>query len=229
MLNKQNNWKPFLSIALVASLLFSCNTIRNNRRASIGAGGGAAVGGALGGILGKRAGNTAGGIIIGAAIGGVAGGAIGKYMDKQAAELEKDVKDAKVERVGEGIKITFDSGILFGFNSADLSEEAKANIRKMAETVNKYPDTNILIDGYTDNVGSEGYNQKLSERRAKAVSDYLATLNVPKSRLGTRGFGETQPVATNDTDAGRQQNRRVEVGIWANDKLKQDAQDGSIN
>lgn len=221
--------KPILSLALVISLLSGCNAIKSNKRTAIGTGTGVAVGGALGGILGKRAGNTAGGVIIGAAIGGVAGAAIGKYMDKQAAELDKDLKNAKVERVGEGIKITFDSGILFDFNSDKLSDASKQNIQNMAEVVKKYPDTNILIDGYTDNVGSDDYNQKLSERRAKSVSKYLSSLNVPSGRLGTRGFGETQPVASNDSDPGRQQNRRVEVAIWANDKLKKDAETGSLS
>ncbi len=223
------NLKSILSVALATTLLFSCNTIRNNKRTAIGTGAGVAVGGALGGVLGKKAGNTAGGIIIGAAIGGVAGAAIGKYMDKQAAELGKDLKNAKVERVGEGIKVTFDSGILFDFNSSELSEESKKNIQNMAEVVKKYPDTNILIDGYTDNVGADDYNQKLSERRAKSVSKYLSSLNVGSARLGTRGFGETEPVASNDSDSGRQQNRRVEVAIFANDKLKKDAADGSVS
>lgn len=221
--------KSIASIALGVSLLFSCNTIRTNKRTAIGAGAGVAVGGALGGILGNKAGNTAGGVIIGAAIGGVAGGAIGKYMDKQAAELDKQVENAKVERVGEGIKITFNSGILFAFNSDELSAESKQNIQKMADVLKKYEDTNILIDGYTDNVGSDDYNQKLSERRAKAVSKYLKSMNVPSNRLGTRGFGEAQPVATNDTDPGRQQNRRVEVAVFANEDLKKDAQSGTLS
>ncbi len=221
--------KSIASFTVLVALLLSCNTLRTNKRTAIGTGTGVAVGGALGGLLGKKAGNTAGGIIIGAAIGGVAGGAIGKYMDKQAKELDDELKNAKVERVGEGIKITFDSGILFDFNSDKLSEASKQNIRNMAEVLNKYPDTNVLIDGYTDNVGSEDYNKKLSERRSKAVSNYLKSINVPSSRLGTRGFGEDQPVATNDTDAGRQQNRRVEIAVWANDKLKKDAEDGNIS
>ncbi|MDJ1482044.1 OmpA family protein [Cytophagaceae bacterium YF14B1] len=223
------NVNSIVTIALGASLLFSCNTIRNNKRTAIGTGAGVAVGGAVGGILGNKAGNTAGGVIIGAAIGGVAGGAIGRYMDKQAAELNKEVDNAKIERVGEGIKITFNSGILFAFNSDELSDESKKNIQKMADVLKKYKDTNILIDGYTDNVGSDDYNLKLSEKRAKAVSKYLKSLNVDTDRLGTRGFGETEPVASNDTDNGRQQNRRVEVAVFANDDLKKDAKDGSLS
>jgi len=220
--------KSLFSLALIVSLLFSCNTLKNNKRAAIGAGAGAVVGGALGGLLGNKAGNTAGGIIIGAAVGGVAGGAIGKYMDKQAAELNKDLKNARVERVGEGIKITFESGILFASNSDNLSAESKKNLQNMADVLKKYNDTNILIDGHTDNVGEDAYNQKLSERRAKSVSNYLQSLNVDSSRLGTRGFGESQPVTGNDAETGRAQNRRVEVAIWANDKLKKAAESGRI-
>lgn len=207
----------------------SCETLRKNKNTAIGAGTGVAVGGAIGGILGKKNGNTAGGIIIGAAVGGVAGGAIGKYMDKQKRELEQELgKSADVERVGEGIKVTFDSGLLFAFNSSKLSSELKTQLREFAGTLNEYDETNILIDGHTDSVGSDDYNMKLSEDRADAVHDYLVSLGVSRSRLGIRGFGESQPVASNESDSGRQQNRRVEVSIWANEDLKKQAQDGKL-
>lgn len=220
-------------MSLVLLVLFvagtSCETLRKNKNTAIGAGTGIAVGGAIGGLLGKKNGNTAGGIIIGAAVGGVAGGAIGKYMDKQKRELEEELgKSADVERVGEGIKVTFDSGLLFAFNSSKLSPEMKTQLREFAGTLNEYDETNILIDGHTDSSGSDDYNMKLSEQRADAVNDYLVSLGVKRARLGIRGFGETQPVASNDTDSGRQQNRRVEVSIWANDDLKKKAADGKL-
>ena len=222
--------KPF-SIILIALLVASssCQTLKKNKNTAIGAGTGIAVGGAIGGILGKKNGNTAGGIIIGAAVGGVAGGAIGKYMDKQKRELEQELgKSATVERVGEGLKVTFDSGLLFGFNSSKLTPDMKTQLREFAATLNEYDDTNILIDGHTDSVGSDDYNMNLSEDRADAVHDYLTSVGVKHSRLGIRGFGETQPVASNDTDAGRQQNRRVEVSIWANEDLKKQAEQGKL-
>lgn len=224
MLNKIS---VFLIFVMISGT--SCEILRKNKNTAIGAGTGVAVGGAIGGLLGKKNGNTAGGIIIGAAVGGVAGGAIGKYMDKQQRELEEKLgKSADVERVGEGIKVTFDSGLLFAFNSSDLSSEMKTQLRDFAGTLNEYDETNILIDGHTDSVGSDSYNMKLSEKRAKSVHDYLAGLGVNRSRLGIRGFGETQPVATNDTDTGRTKNRRVEVSIWANDALKKQAEEGKI-
>ena len=222
--------KPF-SILLIALMVAgsSCQTLKKNKNTAIGAGTGIAVGGAIGGILGKKNGNTAGGIIIGAAVGGVAGGAIGKYMDKQKRELEQELgKSATVERVGEGLKVTFDSGLLFAVNSSKLTPDMKTQLRDFAATLNEYDDTNILIDGHTDSTGSDSYNMDLSEDRADAVNDYLTSLGVKRSRLGIRGFGETQPVASNDTDAGRQQNRRVEVSIWANEDLKKQAEQGKL-
>lgn len=216
---------------LSAALLLgsSCETLRNNRNTAIGTGTGIAVGGALGGLLGKKNDNTAGGIIVGAAVGGVAGAAIGKYMDKQKRELEKDLgNSASVERVGEGIRVTFDSGLLFAVNSSELTPDIKAKLREFAGTLKEYDDTNILIDGHTDATGTNEYNMKLSERRADAVNDYLRSLGVERTRLGIRGFGETQPIATNESESGRRQNRRVEVSIFANEDLKKQARKGNI-
>ena len=217
----------FLIVLLTAGT--SCETLRKNKNTAIGTGTGVVVGGAIGGLLGKKNNNTAGGIIIGAAVGGVTGGVIGKYMDKQKRKLEEDLgKSADVERVGEGIKVTFDSGLLFALNSADLTSDMKTNLRNFAGTLKEYDETNILIDGHTDSSGAEDYNQKLSEKRAKAVHDYLAGLGVSRSRLGIRGFGEMQPVGSNESEEGRRQNRRVEVAIWANDDLKKQAEEGKM-
>lgn len=190
---------------------------------------GGASGGVVGGVIGHYAGNTALGAILGAAVGGTAGVLIGNHMDKQAAEMKKDISGAAIERVGEGIKITFDSGILFATNSSTLEPEAKTNIKKFAAILNKYPDTNILVTGYTDSDGTEQYNQSLSERRAKSVSDYTAAQGVSSSRFSVVGFGESEPIASNDTVDGKRMNRRVEIAVFANDQLKKAAEDGKLN
>ena len=227
---KTNRWKqikvkvfPFLLI--ISLLLGSCNTSRTLRGGAIGAG----AGGAIGGIIGSGSDNTAKGAILGAVIGGTAGALIGNYMDKQAEELRKDLEGAKVERIGEGIKITFDSGILFNFDSSELTPTSRANIADLAKTLNKYNDTDILIQGHTDSRGPEDYNQKLSEERAESVARYLTDLNVARTRITTVGYGETMPVADNSTAEGRALNRRVEVAIYANDKLKRAAKRGTLD
>ncbi|HEV7349537.1 OmpA family protein [Telluribacter sp.] len=210
---------------LVVSSLSGCKNSKLSRQekgAIIGAG----AGGAAGAVIGRRSGNTAVGAIIGAAVGGSAGALIGIYMDKQARELEQKVEGAKVERVGEGIKMTFDSGLLFAFDSEKVNNETRGNLDKMAEVLRKYEDTEILIEGHTDGQGTDAYNKRLSNRRAEAVANYLRSANVSKNRLETVGYGENQPVSTNDTEAGRQQNRRVEVVIVANEKLKKEAAQG---
>ena len=152
-------------------------------------------------------------------------GFIGNYMDKQAAEIERDIEGAKVERVGEGIKITFSSGILFDVGQADLKDQFEGELSQLATILNKYEDTNILLAGHTDSTGSEEYNLELSRKRAQSVADYLAFQNVDSARFTTKGFGPSDPVASNDTEYGRAQNRRVEVAIWANEKLKKAAKD----
>ena len=139
------------------------------------------------------------------------------------------MQGARIERVGEGIKITFDSGLLFDVNKSDLQPPARANIERLATILKRYPDTNILVEGDTDNSGAEDYNLALSDRRARSVANYLMGLGVPASRISTVGLGESNPVASNDTDYGRQQNRRVEVAIFANDKLKKAAESGRLN
>jgi len=186
---------------------------------------GGAAGGVIGGIIGHEAGNTAVGAIIGAAIGGTAGAFIGNYMDNQAEEMQRDIEGAKIERIGEGIKITFDSGILFDVNQSSLQSQAMTNLQKLSVILNKYPDTEILIEGHTDATGSEDYNMDLSIRRAQSVANYLVAQQVSAVRTHTNGYGEAQPIATNESEDGRMQNRRVEVAIYANDKLKKAAQE----
>jgi outer membrane protein OmpA-like peptidoglycan-associated protein len=185
---------------------------------------GGASGAILGGVIGNQSDNTAVGAILGAAVGGAAGGIIGNYMDNQAAEMQQDIEGARIERIGEGIKITFDSGILFDVDKYELREQAKRNIEKLAVILNKYEDTNILLAGHTDSDGSDEYNMTLSERRARSVAGYLAANNVTSARITAMGFGESEPIADNSTVAGKQANRRVEVAVMANDKLKQAAE-----
>jgi len=209
-----------LGAAFLLSAITGCGMSNKAKGGAIGAG----AGGAIGGVIGHQSGNTAVGAIIGAAVGGTAGVLIGNEMDKRAAEIERDIEGAKIERVGEGIKITFDSGLLFDFDKSALRPQAQTNLGKLAAILNKYPDTDIVVEGDTDNVGTDDYNIELSNRRAQAVSNYLVNLAVSGSRISEIGLGETNPVASNDTDAGRQQNRRVEVAIFANDKLKDAAE-----
>jgi outer membrane protein OmpA-like peptidoglycan-associated protein len=216
----------FASLLLTLVMVFS--SCQNTNKATKGAIIGTAGGAAAGAIIGKHAGNTAVGAIIGAAVGGTGGYLIGRYMDKQAEELRKDLEGAEVERVGEGIKITFHQGIQFATNSDNLTTTSKANIDDLAKVLKKYDDTNILIEGHTDATGKRKYNQNLSENRASSVSNYLKSLGVPASRISNVGYGPDQPIADNKTEAGRQQNRRVEVAIFANDKLKKKAEKGEL-
>jgi len=215
--------KRFVVLACVFLLVLSCLSCEwsaKRKGTLIGAGSGAVIGG----IIGDKAGNTALGAILGAAVGGAAGAYIGSYMDKQAAELEQDLAGAKIERVGEGIKITFDSGILFDVNKATLRPASEAELTKLAAILNKYPDTNILLEGHTDATGTDEYNLDLSRLRAQSVSAFLAGQSVASNRFSIMGYGESQPIADNETEVGRQANRRVEVAIFANDKLKEAAE-----
>lgn len=210
-----------LSVVLILSLLGCGSLKKRDQGALIGAGAGAVIGG----VIGDKAGNTAVGAILGAAIGGAAGAYIGNYMDKQAEEIERDLAGAKVERVGEGIKITFASGILFDVNKSDLQPAAEADLQRLAVILNKYEDTKVLIEGHTDSTGPRDHNLNLSLRRAQAVSNQLTTHTVIATRLTMMGYGPDQPVALNTTTDGRQANRRVDIAIYANDKLKGVAKD----
>jgi len=217
--------KAFILIMVMISSVFiipSCNTSRATKGAVIGAGAGAAAGA----ILAKN--NKATAAIFGAAVGGVAGALIGDYMDKQAAKIKEDLEGAKVERVGEGILITFDSGFLFDVNSDYLKPATRDNLIKLSGTLNKYDDTDVQVLGHTDNTGTDKYNLGLSKRRASSVEGFLEEQKVAASRLSTKGYGETDPVATNETAEGRQLNRRVEIVIVADEKLKKAAKRGDL-
>lgn len=207
----------FLSSALLVSGCASLS--RSVKGGAIGT----AAGGAAGAVIGRASGNTAMGAVIGATVGGVTGAIIGRQMDKQAAEIENEIPGVTVKRVGEGIVIEFTNDVLFGFDLYDLKPQAKENLDKLVTILNKYPDTNIEIHGHTDSKGSIKYNQSLSERRAKAVSDYLISKQIASQRLTTIGFGEEKPVVSNETADGQDKNRRVEFAITANEKMIREA------
>ena len=224
------NWK-FLSVLLLcmAVVFSSCGTWNNTAKGTaIGVGGGAAVGAGIGAI----AGNTALGSIIGAAVGGTAGALIGKKMDKQKKELEASLpEEAVVETINEGeaLKVTFDSGILFATNSSTVSAASKSALRNLATSLNANPDTDIKIVGHSDSTGKVDYNQTLSEKRAKSVYDYLMEdQGISSTRMTFEGKGIHEPVADNATPEGRAKNRRVEILILPNQRMIQQAQDGTL-
>lgn len=199
-------------LALVLTSGVSCATWgKKEGGALIGAGAGAAIGGAIG----KNNGSTARGAIIGAVVGGAAGAVIGHQMDQQARELRIEIPGATVERVGEGIQVTFASGLLYDFDSDAIRPDAARNLQNLAVSLKKYPNTELLIVGHTDALGSTAYNQDLSARRANSASWYLTTQSVSASRVRASGRGELEPMSTNETEAGRQTNRRIEVAIFA--------------
>jgi len=208
-----------LALAALTVGMSACGWKNRERGAAIGAGAGAVVGG----VIGKHNGSTAKGPIIGAVVGGAAGAIIGHQMDQQAKELEQNIPGAVVERVGEGIQVTFASGLLFDFDSDRVRSDAGANLRTLAQSLGKYPDSNLLIVDHTDSVGTDDYNLSLSDRRSISAANYLVNEGVSRSRIITRGLGETEPITSNDTEDGRQRNRRVEVAIYASDKMVDDA------
>ena len=228
-MKKKNTIASFVLITMIAlmcstPLLTGCKASNAAKGGAIGAGAGAIIGG----LIGHGSKNTVVGAIIGAAVGGTAGALIGRHMDKQAEELRKDLEGATVQRVGEGILITFNSGLQFDTNSASMLPATKTNLDALAKTLIKYNDTAIVIEGHTDNTGEAAYNQTLSEKRAFMVEQYLGTEGVNKNRVTTKGYGEMQPLNGNQDEAERQLNRRVEVAIYANNKMKKLAKKGEL-
>lgn len=204
-----------LFLAFVGMLVSGCKSMNKTQKGAII---GAASGAAVGAAVGSAAKNTALGAIIGAGVGGVTGGIIGRQMDKQAKEIAT-IPGAEVKRVGEGINVTFESGVLFAVDQANLNANAQSKIKDLATIFAKYPDEYILIEGHTDASGSAEHNMQLSERRAKAVAAFLQAQNVSASRIKTAWYGETQPKAANDTEANKAQNRRVEFAIYASEAM----------
>lgn len=224
MINSNKRTAIVAAVILGSLGLSACASMSNKERgAVIGAGTGAAVGG----VIGNNTGSTARGAIIGAVIGGAAGAVIGHQMDQQAKEIDQSVPGAKVERVGEGIQVTFDSGLLFDFDSDRIRADAAANLNELARSLNKFPNSDLLIVGHTDSRGDDAYNMNLSERRANSASAYLRAQGVPANRIRTSGRGETEPVSSNDTEAGMQQNRRVEIAIYATEAYRNQVKSNS--
>ena len=208
---------PMLATLIASSGCASLN--KKERGGIIGAGTGAAVGA----VIGRANGSTAKGAIIGAAVGGTAGAVIGHQMDQQAKEIRQNIPGAVVERVGEGLQVTFESGLLFDYDSDVLRAPARENLSTLAASLEKYPNTDLMIVGHTDATGPDSYNMTLSERRAAAAANYLASQGVTRTRLRSTGRGEAEPIASNDSETSRQKNRRVEVAIFANEQLKSQA------
>jgi len=219
--------KKYLSYAMVLTMLFGCKAVKNANNAqkggAIGAAGGAVIGGVIGNNVGK--GNTALGAIIGAVVGGAAGGYIGSRMDRQAERIEEEIPGAEVQRVGEGINVTFtqDAGVFFDTNKATVKGTSAETLNKLAAIFKEYPKSNILVEGHTDSAGPEDYNWSLSQKRAESVSRYLVAQGIDSSRFTTKWYGETQPRESNETSAGKAKNRRVELAIVASEELKAEA------
>lgn len=211
--------KRTITILSLATLLLSsaCATsgADPNQKAKRGAAVGAVVGAVAGAIIGNQGGNNQAGAVVGAVVGGAIGGAVGHNMDKQEEEL-RQIPGVEVSRPSETeIEVKMTSDVLFDYDSAALRPESRDTLRDLAQNFAKYPDNVIEVDGHTDSMGSDDYNQRLSDRRADAVSAYLIDQGVPSSQISARGFGEMEPKATNDTPEGRQLNRRVEIHIRA--------------
>jgi outer membrane protein OmpA-like peptidoglycan-associated protein len=214
--------KKIVILVLSMTLFVGCAALNKQQKGTIaGSAGGALIGAAV-------SKGSVWGILAGAAVGGIAGNLIGKKMDAQARDLNQAVPSAEVNRVGEGINMTFDTSLAFKVNSSVLSESYKNDLTAAAQVFKSYPDTNILIEGHTDDSGAAAYNLTLSEKRAKSVSSYFISQGVDASRLTTKWYGETQPKFAND-DASRAKNRRVELGIYANDDMKEDAKSKKLN
>lgn len=219
----------FLTLGMCLAMLVSCGT-NTGKGAVIGTSAGAV----LGAIIGKMAGNTAVGAAVGGAVGATTGVLIGRHMDKVKAEAEA-VKNAQVETITDAnglqaVKLTFDSGILFATNKADLNANSKAALNQCATLLKNNTDCDIAIFGHTDSTGSDAINNPLSVKRAQSVQSYLLGQGVSSSQIKTvDGQGSTNPVADNSTAAGRQQNRRVEVYMYASQKMIQKAEAGTLN
>ncbi|ROI13780.1 OmpA family protein [Epilithonimonas hominis] len=227
-INKLNIAAFFIAGSL---LLTSCESVQNANNTQKGAAIGTAAGAVIGGILGNnigKGGNAPLGAVLGGVVGGVAGGVIGDKMDKQAKEIKETLPGAEVERVGEGIKVTLNENTVnFDFNSANLTTLAKSNLDKLVTVLKNNPDTNINIYGHTDSIGTDAVNLRISSQRAAAVKNYFVANGISASRMFTEGLGKSSPIASNDTDAGRAKNRRVEFAITANEKMINDAKSGN--
>lgn len=216
------------ALTLLGTTFTGCEAVKNSNNTQKGAGIGAVAGAVIGGVIGNnvgKGGNGALGAVLGGVVGGVAGGVIGNKMDKQAREIDNAIPGADVERVGEGIKLTLnENAVRFDTSKSTLTPAAKANLDKLVTVFTQYPDTDIVIYGYTDSTGPADFNLKLSLDRANSVKSYLTGKGLLASRFSVQGMGIADPIATNDTPDGRSKNRRVEFAITANQKMIEDAQ-----
>lgn len=215
--------------ALAITFLVGCDAYNNSNKTQRGAVIGAAGGALLGAILGNNVGsggNSELGAVLGTVVGGAAGAIIGNQMDNQAKKIEQEIPGAEVKRVDDGIVVTFDenSGVTFASAKADLTTDSKAILDKLVRVLNEYPDTNVVIAGHTDSTGSDATNMVLSEKRAKSVTNYFTSKGLSASRFTTKWFGETQPAYDNNTPEGRSKNRRVNIVIVPNEKMREQAQ-----
>lgn len=231
---KQIFAKTSIVLATIMIAVTGCESTKKLNNTQKGAGIGAAAGGVIGGVIGNNVGNknnTVLGAVLGAAVGGVVGGVIGNKMDRQAEAIREEIPGAEVQRVGEGINVTFSErnpdgskmGVFFNTGQFNISSNSKIALDKLVKVFNMYPETNILIEGHTDDVGSDASNLTLSQKRASAVGSYLKEAGITSSRLTIKWYGETQPKVSNTSDADRAENRRVEFGITANEKMKAEA------
>ena len=223
--------KKFVVLALSAAVLLTgCEAYNNTNKAQRGAVVGAAGGALLGAILGNNVGNGQNselGAVLGTVVGGAAGAVIGHQMDKQAKKIEEEIPGADVKRVDDGIVVTFDEnngGVYFDTNKFNINEKSKETLNKLIAVLKEYPETNVVVAGYTDSVGKDEYNMGLSKRRAQSVTNYFTSNGLAASRFTTKWFGEQNPVADNGTPEGRAKNRRVNVVIVPNEKMKADAE-----
>ncbi|CAN5756097.1 OmpA family protein [soil metagenome] len=207
------------AVVAMAAMLGGCSGLNQTQRGAVI---GSAAGGAVGAAVGSATGSTSRGAIIGAAVGGVAGAVIGAQMDRQREELASELEGAEVERYGEGLLITFASGLLFDFDSDVVKGAARTNLSELSESLRQYPETEVLIVGHTDSTGSDSYNMSLSQRRSAAARNFLVSQGVNASRVRIEGRGESEPIASNETAAGQAQNRRVEVAIFASEAYRQE-------
>lgn len=223
-----------VALALMISVsLTNCGAVQNannkQKGAVIGAAGGAVLGAILGNNIGKG-GNGEIGAVIGGVVGGAAGVIIGNKMDKNAQRIEEEIPGVEVERVDDDIIVTFDenSGINFDTNKHNITERSKVTLDKMAGLLREFPDTNVLVIGHTDSTGPAEYNMTLSKKRAEAVTGYFTnSQSISPGRFTTNWFGETSPISSNDTPEGRAHNRRVNIVLIPNEKMKRDAQNAA--
>ena len=213
--------KKFVVLALSAAVLLTgCEAYNNTNKAQRGA--------LLGAILGNNVGNGQNselGAVLGTVVGGAAGAVIGHQMDKQAKKIEEEIPGADVKRVDEGIVVTFDenSGVYFDTAKHNINDKSRQTLDKLAAILKEYPDTNVLVAGHTDSQGQDAYNMGLSQRRAQAVTNYFTSKGLAAKRFTTKWYGEKNPIASNDTAEGRAKNRRVNVVIVPNEKMKAEA------